>query len=572
MSPSMTTVEGIQRELPAVAGWSIVAGKGVGQGGAAREGAVVFKALNPAAGSELPVEYHAATAGDVDRAARAAWEAFHVMQGRGSAERAALLEACADRIMAEGDGLIAMAGAETGLPPSRLISERERTVNTLRMFAKVVAEGSWIEATIDTGDPLRKPIAKPDLRRMLRPVGPVAVFGASNFPLAYSTAGGDTASALAAGCPVVVKGHPAHPGTGEIVARAVTAAVSACGFPAGTFSFLHAGGSRESAVGQELVKHACIRAVGFTGSFAGGKALAELAALRAAEGGDPIPVYAEMGSVNPVFLLPKALEQHAASIAEKLAGSITASNGQMCTCPGLIFVMRSDGAETFMKTVAELMNRHEPAPMLSHRVRLGFAKRIGEVMAVPGVEVRAGSPLASHRTEAGAEKHEKGYGIFASPVLLRTKFEVFQRNATLAEECFGPSAIVVVCEDERDMLEAAASIHGSLTGSVFAGALDTTVLRQLLMILEQRVGRVIFNGVPTGVEVAAAMVQGGPWPATNQPHTTAVGMYAMKRWARPVCYQNAPEGLLPGELRDENAAEMWRMVNGEWVKGDVERK
>lgn len=554
-----------QRQLPAVTGRSIVAGKSVEAGA---DAGLRFKAVNPATGTELGPSYAAATGADVDRAAKAAWEAFHSGQGKTGKDRAALLEACADRIMAEGDGLIAMAGAETGLGTSRLISERERTVMTLRMFARAAAEGSWAEATIDAGDPHRKPVARPELRRMLKPLGPAAVFGASNFPLAYSTAGGDTASALAAGCPVVVKGHPAHPGTGEIVARALTAAVAAAGFHPGFFSFLHTGGERESSAGQELVKHACIRAVGFTGSFAGGKALAELAAQRA----DPIPVFAEMGSVNPVFLLPQALEQYAASIAEKLTGSITSGNGQMCTCPGLIFLIRSDGAEAFMRGVAELMHRIEPAPMLSHRVRLGFAKRIGEVMSVPGVEVRAGSPMAPHRTGAGAEKFEKGYGIFASPVLLKTRFETFRRNPTLAEECFGPSAIVVVCEDERDLLEAAASIQGSLTGSIFAGSLDTTLVRQLQAILEQRVGRLVFNGVPTGVEVAPGMVQGGPWPATNAPHTTAVGWHAMKRWARPVCYQNAPESLLPAELRDENASGMWRLVNGEWSREKVQKK
>lgn len=560
----MAAAEGIQRELPGVTGRSLVAGRAAEGPGEAR---LRFKAVNPATGMELGPVYFAATGAEVDRAAKAAWEAFHAGQGKTGKERAALLEACAERILAEGDGLIAMAGAETGLPTSRLISERERTVGTLRMFARAVLEGSWQEATIDTGDPLRKPVAKPDLRRMLRPLGPAAVFGASNFPLAYSVAGGDTASALAAGCPVVVKGHPAHPGTGEIVARAMVAAVAASGFHPGTFSYLQSGGERESEVGAELVKHACIRAVGFTGSFAGGKALAELAGGRP----DPIPVYAEMGSVNPVFLLPQALEQYAASIAEKLTGSITSGNGQMCTCPGLIFMMRSDGAEQFMRQVAELMHRIEPAPMLSHRVRLGFAKRIGEVMAVPGVEVRAGSPMASHRTGAGAEKVERGYGIFASPVLLKTRFETFRRNPTLLEECFGPSAIVVICEDERDLLEAAASVQGSLTGSIFAGSLDTALVRQLQGILEQRVGRIIFNGVPTGVEVAPAMVQGGPWPATNAPHTTAVGWYAVKRWARPVCYQNAPAQLLPAELRDENPLGLWRLVNGEWGKGAIDK-
>ncbi len=517
----------------------------------------VFHAVNPASGQELPVEYQPATAGEVDTAARAAWIAFGDYGDSDPAARAAFLDRCAENIAALGDDLIQLAAGETGLGPARLVSERERTVNSLRMFAELVREGSWVRAAIDHGDAARRPIAKPDVRRMLRPLGPVAVFGASNFPLAYSTAGGDTASALAAGCPVVVKGHPSHPGTGELVARAIAAAVEQSRMPAGTFSFLHAGGPRESEVGLELVRHPCVRAVGFTGSFGGGSALAREAAARPA----PIPVYAEMGSVNPVFVLPHALELQAKSIGERLFTSVTNGAGQMCTCPGLIIGVRSDGLELLTRTLAESMNQTGPMTMLSRRVRGGFVSRIEEVQAVKGVDVRGGSPQPGHRSGTAHEK-ETGFAVRCSAVLLRTTFEVFRKNPTLAEECFGPSTIVVVCDSPEQLVEAAALVQGSLTGSIFAGGLDVVIAADLQRVLEQRAGRIIYNGVPTGVEVCAAMVHGGPYPASNQPHTTAVGPLAVERWCRPVCYQNAPEQMLPHELRDQNPRGITRTVDG----------
>lgn len=524
-----------------------------------------FYAADPQSGRQLPTLFLAASPEEVDSACWSAWQAFYLMQDRSAADRAGLLDTIAQRITDLGEDLLALATDETGLGPARLVSERDRTVSQLRMFAALVRKGEWVQPTIDTGQPSRRPLPKPDLRRMLRPLGPVAVFGASNFPLAYSTAGGDTASALAAGCPVVVKGHPGHPGTGELVAQAITQAVADCNFDPGVFSFLHSGGSREMAVGQQLVKHAAIRAVGFTGSFAGGMALARIGNERQ----DPIPVFAEMGSTNPIFTLPGALEAQP-EIAERLYLSITAGNGQMCTCPGLIFAIRGDGTEHLLRALAKSMNEAPSQTMLNHRVRQVFAKRAGEVVAVPGVEVRGGSPQAAHRVSSGVD--ESNEPVRASGAILKTTFEVFRKNPTLHEEVFGPFAIVVLCDNEQQLIDAAAMIHGSLTGTIWASQPDVDLARRVQTVLEQRVGRLIYNGVPTGVEVCSSMVHGGPFPATNNPHTTAVGSYAIMRWARPICYQNTPESMLPPELRNGNPLNLRRLVNGAWTDEGVGKK
>jgi alpha-ketoglutaric semialdehyde dehydrogenase len=535
----------------ALRGVSIVAGEAsdAPADGATRP-ATMFRATAPATGADLDPWFFSASDADIERAARKAWEAFHAMLDRPASDRGALLEAMSAEITALGDALIDRASEETGLPPARIVAERERTIFTLGMFAGVVRSGEWVEATIDRGEASRRPLPKPDLRRMLRPLGPVAVFGASNFPLAYGAAGGDTASAIAAGCPVVVKGHPSHPGTGELLAGALTRAVRRAGFHPGTFAYLHSGGMREREVGRNLIKHPCIRAAGFTGSLAGGTALAALAQARP----DPIPVFAEMGSTNPVFVLPGSIQMQAAGVAERLVSSLSNSNGQMCTCPGLIFVLRTGEMETFFRAMGELVDAAPAQNMLSARTRSNFAERVGQVAGTKGVEVRAGIPPVAQEA--------KGAPVRGGPVLLRTTFEVFKAGATLHEEVFGPAALVVVCENERQLVEAAASIQGSLTGTIWSGPADTVMARTLLTILEQRVGRVIFNGVPTGVEVCAAMVHGGPFPATNQPHTTAVGPAAIRRWARPVCYQHAPEAVLPAELRNANPLGIARVVDG----------
>lgn len=561
----VTAEAGIRNGEPT--GRSIVAGRITeGPPGPVFPAESKFYAVDPHSGNDLPTLYLAASDRDIDDAAWAAWNAFHANAERTPEQRAVLLERIAAAIMDLGDPLLAVAADETGLGPARLVSERERTVNTLRMFANVVRTGDWVEAVIDTGQPSRRPTPKPDLRKMLRPLGPVAVFGAGNFPLAYSTAGGDTASALAAGCPVIVKGHPGHPGTGELVAHAVARAVEESGFDPGTFSFLHAGGDWEMEVGQRLARHPAVRAIGFTGSLGGGMALVRLAAERP----DPIPVFAEMGSTNPVFALPGALEAQADAIAERLYASAMSANGQMCTCPGLIFIARSSGSENLIKALARQMNEATPQMMLNRRTRRIFAKRVAEVAAAPGVEVRAGSPQAAHRDAQSAED-EPGTPVRCSPVMFRVTFDTFRRHATLHEEIFGPAMIVVVCENETQLADAAAMIQGSLTGTIWAGAADGNLAKRIEMILEQRVGRIIFNGVPTGVEVSPAMVHGGPYPATSAPHTTAVGPEAIRRWARPVCYQNVPEAFLPPELRNTNPLKIRRLVNGVWTDAEVNK-
>lgn len=483
-----------------------------------------FSNINPGTGQQGPT-FTAASTADVDTAARHAQEAFR--SGLPRAARAELLDAAADELAALGDALLDTAAAETALPAKpRLSGERDRTVSQLRMFANVVREGSWIDAAIDRADPTRTPLPKPDLRRMLRPLGPVAVFGASNFPLAYSVAGGDTASALAAGCPVVVKGHPAHPATSAMVADALDRAVTKAGLHPGTFKLLQSGGDRDIDVGKELVTHPAIKAVGFTGSTAGGMALVRLASARP----DHIPVFAEMGSVNPVVILPEALAANAPEIASKLATSATASNGQMCTCPGLIFACLGHGFDTFKAALISAFANAPAAPMLTPRVREGFLHRLAENAKAAGVTVAAGSESK------------------ASPALLTVDAATFIATPTLHEECFGPAAILVICRSTEEMEQAVAHLPGSLTGTLWADSKDDAL--PFVDLLTARVGRFIVNGVPTGVEVSSAMVHSGPMPSCNRPDTTAVGPQAIRRWCRPVCYQNVPQHLLPEELRD----------------------
>lgn len=554
-------------------GVSIVAGRDASIENSGPSGGRRFAAIDPSSGRATGnlgggggvFSFVCAHPSDVDDACVQAWEAFHDFQDRPAAARADLLDAIAAGIDALGEDLLGITSDETGLGPARLVSERERTTNQLRMFATILRKGDWVEAIIDTAQPSRRPVPKPDLRRMLRPLGPVAVFGAGNFPLAYSTAGGDTTSALAAGCPVIVKGHPGHPATGELVARVIARCVAEMKFHPGTFSFLHAGGEGEFAVGERLVKHPCVRAVGFTGSVRGGLELARLASPPNRH--DPIPVFAEMGSVNPVFILPDAAKEQAEAIGERLAGSIMNSNGQMCTCPGLLFGVRSPGTETLVMSMAKALNQAPPQTMLSARTRFNFAKRCHSVATTQGVEIRGGSPQAPHRNPDNAVEPDQP--IRASASLFKVAFKVFRETPDLHEEIFGPAAIFIDCENESELAQAASLIQGTLTATIWAGALDGPIARELTSILEHRAGRIIYNGVPTGVEVSDAMVHGGPFPATNQPHTTAVGASALRRWCRPVAYQNAPDAVLPQALRSANPLNIERQVNGERTTAKV---
>lgn len=551
-----TTLQAL--DLKALQGTSIIAGHQLPRD----PGTSPFYATAPATGDLIPLPFHPATLPEIDAAATAAWRAFHTSSILPPTSRAELLTLIATHIDALGETLITWASTETGLTPTRIRAERDRTTYTLRLFADLVREGRWVRAAIDLGEPARKPTPKPDLRRMLRPLGPVAVFGAGNFPLAYSTAGGDTTSALAAGCPVVVKGHPGHPGTGELVALAITRAIAELNLDPGLFSYLHAGGESELQIGQSLVRHPCIRAVGFTGSLEGGRALARLGQERP----DPIPVFAEMGSTNPVFLLQHALDSQAKPIADKLAASITNSNGQMCTSPGLIFASKSEATDLFIRTLALHLGQTPQQPMLNRRTADTLLKRLAEVTKTKGVELHAGTtPPQTTSITSGLTSGP----ILCAPALFRTTLDAFRASPTLHAECFGPVALVILCEDEEEILEAAALIQGSLTSSIFCAAFDAAIVAKLQPILEQRVGRLIYNGVPTGVEVTESMVHGGPFPATNQPHTTAVGPMAIERWCRPVCYQNAPDLTLPPELKNDNPCAIERTVNGVVTKAGV---
>lgn len=506
-----------------------------------------FSAINPATGAVLDPEFTDATPHEIDQAARDADSAFVAYRKLSGRRKADFLERIGEELLALGDTLIDRCGLETGLPAGRLTGERGRTVSQLRLFAEVLREGSWVEARIDTALPDRTPIPRPDLRRMLIPLGPVVVFGASNFPLAFSVAGGDTASALAAGCPVVVKAHPAHPGTSDLVAAAIRRAAHETGMPDGVFSMVH-GASVE--VGQSLVRHPLIKAVGFTGSFRGGKALFDAANARSV----PIPVFAEMGSVNPVFILPGALAQRGEDIATGLAGSVTLGVGQFCTNPGLVVVRESDAAAEFATGLGQALEAVSAGTMLTEPIAGAYKAGLDRFATTDGVEVAAKGQVDGDGAAVGAS------------CLLKTTGGVFLTNPALAEEVFGPSTLVVISRDKDELLKIAHSLGGHLTATIHGTTEDLVENTELIYELEQKVGRLIFNGFPTGVEVSPAMHHGGPYPATTAPESTSVGTSAIRRFARPICYQDFPAESLPDELKDGNPLGIWRMVDGRWTK------
>ena len=508
-----------------------------------------FSASNPATGDLLEPQFAEASAADVDRAVNAAVGAFAAYRATTASDRAAFLRAIAEEILALDSMLIARAESETGLPEGRLVGERGRTVGQLRLFAEVVEEGSWVNARIDTELPERTPLPRPDLRRMLIAIGPVAVFGASNFPLAFSVAGGDTASALAAGCPVVFKAHPAHPGTSEMTARAVLRAAERTGMPPGVFSLLQGAGHE---VGTSLVTHPGIKAVGFTGSLRGGRALFDAAAARP----EPIPVYAEMGSVNPVFLLPSALSGDRDALAGGLAGSVTMGVGQFCTNPGVVVALRGADLEDLAERLAASIRAVTPAPMLYGGICTEYSRRVQTLRNDPDVRLLAeGEAPASDR--------------FGRAAVFLTSARAFRERPELREEVFGPSTLVVEAEDEADMLNVARALEGQLTATVHGSPDELASHGELVDTLGQRAGRLIFNGFPTGVEVSHAMQHGGPYPATTAAGSTSVGTAAIARFARPVSYQSFPEELLPVELRNANERGIWRLVNGEMTREAV---
>jgi len=515
-------------------------------------GEETFFAFDPVKSKQLAPAFFEAELSEVDWALDKAEDAFSETRVLSAEKRGLFLREIARRIMDLGDELIKRAMSETGLPEARIVGERGRTVNQILLFADLVEEGSWVEARIDTADPGREPIPKPDVRRMLRPLGPVAVFGASNFPLAFSVAGGDTASALAAGNPVVIKAHPAHSGTSELVAGAIIEAAIETSMPDGVFSMVHGAGH---GVGLHLVCHPAIKAVGFTGSLAGGRALFDAAASRVT----PIPVYAEMGSVNPVFLLPGALQDRAIEIARGFHQSVTLGVGQFCTNPGLVIAVEGEGLHCFADEVIKLTADYTPGSMLHSGIRDAYDSAVAEVEAKPGVEVLAKSktPPEQGRTEAAG-------------VLFGTKAAEFLADSDLSAEIFGPSTILVTCRSKEELFWLAKTLEGHLTSTVHASGDDLEQYRNLVPILEEKVGRLVLNGFPTGVEVCHAMHHGGPYPATTDVRETSVGSAAISRFARPVCYQDFPGTALPVELQNSNSRGIWRLINGEFTRDDVD--
>lgn len=505
-------------------------------------------AVNPASGASLEPAYFWATPQDVDRAASLAAQAFAEYSRWPSKRRATLLLRIAELFEANSPAIIERANLETALPPVRLQREAERTCSQLRLFASLIEAGWWLGARIDHGDPNRKPLPKPDVRSMLVPLGPVVVFSSSNFPLAFSVAGGDTASALAAGCPVLVKPHQGHLGTSELVGLVLLQAARENGAPEGIFSLLY-GPGRD--VGLALVKHPSIKAVGFTGSRSGGRALMDAAAARP----EPIPVYAEMGSVNPVFFLPGALEQSSETPAQALHASVTLGFGQFCTNPGLVFVLSGPATQLFLQKLESLMAATPAGTMLNASICSEYNAGMEKFLNVPGVRL-ATQPARSSSSSAD------GTGTEARAALFVTDVETFLNNRTLMDEIFGPSTLVVQCSSRSEMLAAAEKLEGQLTATVHGTSNDLAANQDLLTILQKKAGRLVCNGFPTGVEVCHAMTHGGPYPATADGRSTSVGTRAIERFIRPVCFQDFPDAALPDELKESNPLGLWRLVDG----------
>jgi len=462
----------------------------------------------------------------VDRAVQAAEEAFWSFGYSSREERAAFLNTIADEIEARAEAITEIGSQESGLPEGRLQGERGRTTGQLRLFATHILKAEYLDRRHDVALPDRQPLPRPDIRMMQRPIGPVAVFGASNFPLAFSTAGGDTASALAAGCPVVVKGHDAHPGTGEIIAEAIHAAIQTCGVHPGVFSLVQ-GGSRD--VGVALVQHPLVRAVGFTGSLGGGRALFDLCAQRP----EPIPFFGELGSVNPMFLLPAAMSARAADIGTGWAGSLTMGAGQFCTNPGISVVIDGPDADTYMNAAVKALSATGAQVMLTDGISTAYRAGRDKIAATSGVQEVLTSTCDLRN---------------ATPYLFATTGAEWLTNEALGEEVFGPLGLIVRVTDVEEMRAVAKSLQGQLTCTLHMDADDADLAQSLLPILERKAGRILANGFPTGVEVCDAMVHGGPYPASTNFGATSVGTLAIRRFLRPVSYQNIPEAVLPGDL------------------------
>ena len=505
-------------------------------------------ATNPLTGQRLDPGFIPASSEEVDLAARLSAEAFDVYRRVPGRSRGAFLRAIAAKIEAIAAEIVERAGQETALPPGRLQAETARTCNQLRLFAGVAEEGSWVNARIDHAEPDRKPTPKPDIRSMLHPVGPVVVFGASNFPLAFSVAGGDTTSALAGGNTVIVKAHAAHPGTSELVGRAVQEAVRECGLPEGAFSLLFGSGSQ---VGTTLMKHPLVRAGGFTGSRAAGRTLMDIAASRT----EPIPFYAEMSSTNPVFILPGALRERSGQIAAGLHASFTLGAGQFCTKPGMVFLPQGEDATTFVDKLRQLVAASAPYHLLTKTIQSSYDTAVSKRTEETDVKL----------TAYGSQQ-EPAPGFAVKSTLFETDVPSFL-GSDLDTEIFGPTTLLVQHSSHDQVLDVARSLEGHLTATIHGTEQDLREFADLITILETKVGRLVFNGFPTGVEVCHAVVHGGPYPSTSDGRSTSVGSNAIFRFTRLVCYQGFPESALPDELKDANPLGISRMVNGEMVHG-----
>ena len=480
----------------------------------------------------------------VDQACQLANDCFNAYRKQPLEQRAAFLETIANEILALGDELVNRAMAETGLPQMRIEGERGRTVGQLNLFANVVRGGNWLDTRIDPAMPDREPLPRADLRSRQIPLGPVAIFGASNFPLAFSVAGGDTVSALAAGCPVIVKAHSAHPGTSELVGKAIISAAKKCDMPDGVFSLIFDAGHE---AGAELVAHPLIKAVGFTGSRAGGLALIDIAAKRK----EPIPVYAEMSSINPVFLLPAEMAKNAKTLATAFVGSLTMGAGQFCTNPGLVVGLSGDDLNAFKEATLAALSETPTQTMLTSGIHSAYSKGIAALSKNTAVtEIAEG--LASENPNQCQAK------------LFTTSADKFLKDEQLNDEVFGSVALIIECKSTEEMIAVAEHLEGQLTATLQLNQADAELANKLLAILERKAGRILCNGYPTGVEVCHAMVHGGPFPATSDSRTTSVGSAAISRFLRPVCYQDLPDWLLPAELKDENSLGLTHLVDGSY--------
>ncbi|MDT7830131.1 aldehyde dehydrogenase (NADP(+)) [Pricia sp. S334] len=513
------------------------------------KGSDTYSTFDPKLNLKTDWTFHEATKEEIDAAADKAQEAFQRYKSFSGEKKAEFLVAIAEEIEALGDPLIDTYIRESGLPEGRAKGERGRTMGQLRAFADLLREGSWVEATIDTAQPEREPMPKVDLRKMLVPIGPIAVFGASNFPFAFSTAGGDTASALAAGCPVIVKSHPLHSGTGELISSAIIKAAERTGMPDGVFSNLNSSGIE---VGQRLVMHPKVKGVGFTGSIKGGTALYQLANER----DEPIPVFAEMGSINPVVALPSALMDKGDDWAKQYAGSIMLGGGQFCTNPGLILGMESHSLDRFVDTLGKEIEQLEPTCMLHPDIHRNYEKGKQELSGEQGTHV-----VADYESEVAPN--------VAQQKVLAVKGSDFLQNTKLHQEVFGPFSIVVRCKDAGELEKVLNKLEGQLTGTILGSADEVVKHDTVVDALRSKVGRIIFNGVPTGVEVCPAMQHGGPFPASTDSRFTSVGTSAARRWVRPVAFQNWPAASLPDALKDANPLGISRIVDGQHTDAKI---